>query len=499
MENIEELKKNKSLPILILVAILIMQFVIYVPHVGTGFIKDDFTWLGNVVVDGQVDYIKPFKISTGFYRPLVSLTFGIQYQLHGMNPKPFGLFNLFLHMINILLIYAILSRNKETHRFALLATVLFAFNAKSNRMAIGWISSRTTLLFSFFVLLTLFMYLKVQENKIKNNRNPVKNGFLYFLIGISFLAALLSKETAMGLPLFVFLFTFFIIGKRNGLKKSLEKLKVSGQSLLVFIFPLIVYFCLRFSSNAFTPLNAPEIYRYTFSPIVLLKNISEYIIRGGLLALIIFLFFLAAMPFITRRTSEKQKIPYLPLVSGILWFFVFLLPSLFLPIRSDLYAYFPQVGLHIILFVSIFLVYKNRKIKKPEYLTNMFIPVCLIGFIWIGYLFVEAKEIGKRGKNSALFSKQLTATISTVHVKKRLCVVDRDTGKKFTPSKTVSYGFHSMLNLYYPKQNLMGFIVPYKKNITLKRRGNMSYFIWENNRLDGPFGYRKFKRLIGAN
>jgi len=96
-------------------------------------------------------YYRPFTKTTGFFRPLVSLTFGLQYQLHGLHPKPFGLFNLLLHLLNIILVYFLLTCRKETKQYALGATILFALNAKAAGMAVGWISGRTTLLVSFFL------------------------------------------------------------------------------------------------------------------------------------------------------------------------------------------------------------------------------------------------------------------------------------------------------------------------------------------------------------
>ena len=103
------IKGDRAKTIFLLGLVFVLQVIIFAPQVGTGFVTDDFIWLVNIVIDGEVDYLRPLKITTGFFRPLVSWTFGMQYEFHGMNPKPYGWFNLFLHLVNIFLVFLLLS------------------------------------------------------------------------------------------------------------------------------------------------------------------------------------------------------------------------------------------------------------------------------------------------------------------------------------------------------------------------------------------------------
>jgi len=120
----------KKSAVWMLVLLVVLQILIYAPNVGEGFVRDDFTWLDNIIRKGQIDYLRPFTKTTGFFRPLVSLAFGIQYQLHGLQPKPFGLFNLFLHILNIILVYMLLSCRKESKSYAIWTAALFTLNGK---------------------------------------------------------------------------------------------------------------------------------------------------------------------------------------------------------------------------------------------------------------------------------------------------------------------------------------------------------------------------------
>jgi len=64
-----------------------------------------------------------FIETTGFYRPLVGVSFGIQYLMSGLNPGPYGMFNLLLHLLNIVLVTTILSRDESIGRFSPAAVI----------------------------------------------------------------------------------------------------------------------------------------------------------------------------------------------------------------------------------------------------------------------------------------------------------------------------------------------------------------------------------------
>ena len=105
--------------------------------------------------------------------------------------------------------------HKEIKPYAIWVAVLFALNAKGTNMAVGWISGRTTLLFSFFILLSLYLYLRL----------PSRHGLRFILTGICYFAALLSKETAIVAPLFVFFFSYIISDEHSKAKHFLKRIK----------------------------------------------------------------------------------------------------------------------------------------------------------------------------------------------------------------------------------------------------------------------------------
>ena len=60
----------------------------YVPDLGHGFVKDDFGWIRGARIESANDATALLTRSNGFYRPLVSATFALNYAVSGMAPLP---------------------------------------------------------------------------------------------------------------------------------------------------------------------------------------------------------------------------------------------------------------------------------------------------------------------------------------------------------------------------------------------------------------------------
>jgi hypothetical protein len=502
-----ETSKKINIPVLGLV--MILQLIIYAPHVGTGFVTDDFVWLGSNMVKGEMDFLRPFTVITGFYRPLPGLSFALQYKLHGMNPGPYGWFNLLFHLLNILMVYVLVSSLKAFGRYALPVAVLFALNAKGVPMAVAWISGRTTLLCTFFVLLSLYFYLQARKSTSAKTQR-FKRTWRYLAAAAAYAAALLSKETAIAVPVFVFLFVLFyptITDSKDVTKISipaagfLKKFRYAFSSILIFIPSLTVYFILRLQSNAYTPLDAPDIYRYTLEPKILLKNIWEYLTRAGMLDVLILGGLVLVILFSRRsvKTGEEKKIDRPALAAGIVWFSAFLLPLLTLPVRSDLYVYLPQVGIHFMTMAWLFYLWeKNRSLfnERKKRITVLLLPVLLLS-TWMVSLFIRAGEYGKAGKISTDFTRQLIPAVSEMKNWQRIVIIDLDSEKSSSPSRSISYGLEPLMALYYPGKYLKGEIIGKGKVSRWKDDPhNLYFFSWRNGQLLGPLSGDRLQHVI---
>lgn len=470
--------QNKRISYLLLSIIIVLQILILYPQIGHGFIKDDFNWIENAAPNGKVDFMFTFTNTTGFFRPLVGLSFGIQYKLFELSPKPYSMFNLFLHLANILLVFFLLMKISKSYFISLLVVFFFSFNFKSVPMAVGWISGRTTLLFSFFILIVLHLYLKFA----KNNVSKFKKILFVSCINIFFLLALLSKETAAALPIFVFSYYFFT--NEFGKYSFIARIKNGIIKSIVLSPAFIIYFIMRFSSNAFLPYNAPKYYKYTFSPYLIIKNFTEYLSRSSAL-FIIFIFIVLIIVTLDKFLKKRGNLSvFNSIISpgfyfGFTWFISFLLPVLLVPVRSDLYVYFSQIGLHMTLALilsSIYVVTQKEKIITKTIQIVFFIII----IAQIGSFVHKSFSIYSKGKNSSSFISQLSNRIDNIKKNSEIIVVDYDYKKKNSPSKTISYGLNSFLNIKYPDMKLKGEIITSDENI-LNNNNNTLLYKWSNN------------------
>jgi tetratricopeptide (TPR) repeat protein len=155
----------------------------------------------NVIVDyGKVhDWTSWYQDLGHGIRPLLKFTYTLNW-VSGLDALGFHLFNIGLHFITALLVYALAAR-LFAHGFgndlrrarwaALFAALLFAVHP-ANTEAITYISGRSMSLMTMFYLAALLAYVKGGEESRK--------AWLYGASPLLFVLAVASKETAITLP-----------------------------------------------------------------------------------------------------------------------------------------------------------------------------------------------------------------------------------------------------------------------------------------------------------
>lgn len=125
-----------------------------------------------------------------YYRPLVTLSFMLEYQLAGLKPWVYYLTNVLLHLGNVILLFFIFDVLLKKKRLVFAAALLFAVHPL-HWEAVANIAGRSILLSAFGQLASFWFYLRyVQEGRRRD----------YALALVAFVAALLSKESAVVLP-----------------------------------------------------------------------------------------------------------------------------------------------------------------------------------------------------------------------------------------------------------------------------------------------------------
>jgi hypothetical protein len=157
-------------------------------------------------------------------------------------------------------------------------------------------------------------------------------------LAAGFLAlALLAKEEAVLLPVILAGWIYLLHGDRAGSVSTRLGLWVLLSTVL-----LGGYFALRSDANALTPGTAPYYYQFVFGPAVLVGNLASYVDRAATLSM---LAVTVAVALLRRsRSTPESRIRWRIVGAGVIWLIGGYGITLFLPVRSSLYACFPSVG-----------------------------------------------------------------------------------------------------------------------------------------------------------
>lgn len=187
--------------ILLLVALLVINVLLYLPSLQHDFLKDDF----RLIVENQ--RIKTFKAFLNslngqffsfpdfpylhYWRPLSLFTFYLDYRIWGLNPLGYHFTNILLNSLNALLLFLFFYYISKKVFPAFFISLFFSIHPVHVE-AVSWISGRTDLLAAFFIFSAILMFLLFLKNERKT---------FYLFSVISFILALLAKENAVLFPL----------------------------------------------------------------------------------------------------------------------------------------------------------------------------------------------------------------------------------------------------------------------------------------------------------
>lgn len=316
----------------------------------------DYQWFLKDARNLGTVFLQPDLLSPLFYRPLLSISFILNAQVGGTIPFVYHLSNMVIHLFNVFLLCTILERLGYPRRWALSMGYIFCAHPVLTQ-AVAWIPGRTDSLLAFFVLLSFLSLL----DYLKEGKG------VYLITHLSFLiCALLTKETAIAVPLVYFLYVsmdpwrisfsqmdHFIRKKEGSQPKITKKREFPRRTLLCVWLGVIagwffLHHVLTDATNVGVSLalsslwnNLPAVMAYLgkiFWPVNLsvtpfLKDMSlvyGMVVLGALIIL----------------TSISKNIRWPPIIFGWCWFLLFLLPSLILSfIKQEYRLYLPMIGM----------------------------------------------------------------------------------------------------------------------------------------------------------
>jgi hypothetical protein len=203
-----------------------------------GLFNDDFSWLKAARHDMNPGNLLSFRV-VDFFRPLVNISFYLMERASPGNiPLHYGL-NLVLHVLCTVLVFRLILKLAGSESIAATAAALFAVTSV-HAAAVMWISARTTLLSTLFLLASLDVLLARAEP------SPIRiaaSAALYVL-------ALASKEEAIAGALLV-TFLFAMKGRSDASdpgassRPSIPAACPGRATLAVFAAVSILYLALR--------------------------------------------------------------------------------------------------------------------------------------------------------------------------------------------------------------------------------------------------------------
>jgi len=201
-----------------IIAVIVFTAFIYSRAMDNGFtyMDDDYYILRN-------RYLRDFSfhglwaIFTHFYsfnyHPLTTVSNLTEYTIFGLNPLPYHLFNVLLHLLNVWLVYRLTEQLSGKRFTALVVAILFAVHPMHVE-SVAWIAERKDVLYSAFYLSALLVYLRYIESGFRAKH--------YWAALALFLASLLSKSAAVTLPVLMIAVDIYK-GRKIDAKSLLEK------------------------------------------------------------------------------------------------------------------------------------------------------------------------------------------------------------------------------------------------------------------------------------
>ena len=155
---------NKTVKIIICVVLVLATFAIYSQvqdHKFINYDDDRYITESSLTKAGftKENIIRLFtNTHASLWVPTTSLSFILDYQLYGLNPKGFLLTNLFFHIANSLLLFLVLFRMTGAIWQSAFVAAMFAFHPL-NVESVAWVAERKNVLSTFFLLLTIWAYI----------------------------------------------------------------------------------------------------------------------------------------------------------------------------------------------------------------------------------------------------------------------------------------------------------------------------------------------------
>lgn len=256
-------KKTTAISILI---IFLVSFGVYSNTLINGFVYDDTSQVleNPLIIDVRnlprilttsAWGFQNVSTASNFYRPMMNIAYMIIFYIFGLVPIGFHLTNIAFHAATSALVFLVVRelllhcgrQGTSVDLPAFAAGLLFAAHPVHTEV-VAWAASLPELTFTFFFLMSFYLYMKFGRN--------LKTGYL--LSVVSFFLAALSKEPALILPLVLMAYDY-CFPALHPLQLTQIEAKVEFKAYLLKYIPFFViggiYLAMRlYALKGFAPL-----------------------------------------------------------------------------------------------------------------------------------------------------------------------------------------------------------------------------------------------------
>jgi len=354
------------------------------------FTKDYLTMGSELLSGGRYNHSGSVS-----YRPVLSMTFFVDYALWKLNPFGYHLTNFLLHIANVLMVYYLIMAVMKNQSIALISGLLFSIHPTKSE-AVCSIGYRADPLSSFFLLISFLLYLKFSKQSLNHRK------IFYACSILSYALALFTKESAIVLPVLLMVYDWFF--HKFSIKEIFIKLKSRYLPFVltalfylyvyIFIFPNTTlggtsYIGNNIGIHVFTMLWIFSLYmfdlflpfRVVVLPPLYVPNIQTFILLKAILAVGIFVFYI----FMIKKSFRKfREISFF-----LFWFLLFLIPvANIIPNPNPIahrFLYFPSIGISAVFGWLIYqlslkiLSYKFKNLPNlVAYVKGTIIGLCMV-------------------------------------------------------------------------------------------------------------------------
>ena len=208
-------------------ALAALSYVTYYPGLRMGFYLDDYVYLERA---GRTDWSNALaqifdpRLQTQWYRPLQTIQFFLQFHLLGGDANLFHVINMTLHVLNVLLLYAIAWRLSKKWLIGF-ASAFFYATFSVYPSGVNWVGIVDPMN-TIFYLLSIWFWLTFLEREDWQH---------YAFTFAAFVLALMSKQISVTIPVVLFLIEWLLLQQSFSIVRAVRRYGLFVASAILFM------------------------------------------------------------------------------------------------------------------------------------------------------------------------------------------------------------------------------------------------------------------------